>query len=98
VAFTGFNAANTCHSGTDVVWDETGNDTLLDYVDGGLAYSFSTNHGPVAYRQFSYVVTASSSLTRLDFHGIEDSGAMHLDNGSLTVARRRRAADGWAGG
>ena len=36
------------------------------------------------YQSFSFTETASATTTRLDFHGIDSTGAIFLDNVSVT--------------
>jgi len=81
VAFTASNTGVGPNVGMDVVWDEQGsNYTLLDNSE----YSAPSNTGPVGYEEFTYVATASSTDTRIDFHGVETNGAILLDNVSVS--------------
>ena len=46
----------------------------------GPLFAPATNAGPLAYQFYSFVETASASVTRLDFHGTDVSGSILLDN------------------
>jgi Dockerin type I domain len=64
------------NSGLDPEWDEnTGNQKTLVGP-----YLFPSNTGPQNYQFFSFTETASSTLTRLDFHGVDQNGSILLDN------------------
>ncbi len=80
VALTSTSVGNT--SGLDPIWDEnTANATNL----GTSAFYFSpSNTAPVPYQLFSFTDTASTNLTRLDFHSIDQNGSLLLDNVSVT--------------
>lgn len=76
IAATSTSAGNP--SGINPVWDENrGNQTSM--VVGPL-FAPATNAGPLAYQFYSFVETASASVTRLDFHGTDVSGSILLDN------------------
>lgn len=68
--------------GLDVQWDENG---LGQIALDDPAYSAPTNTGPVDYRQFTFSELATSSTTRIDFHAIDSSGAILLDNVVVTA-------------
>ena len=81
VAITSTSAGNFL--GLDPVWDEnTGNATSLGTND---FYFSPTNTGPVAYQTFSFIETASTNLTRIDFHGVDSNGSILLDNVVVTA-------------
>jgi hypothetical protein len=69
-------------SGINPVWDEN----RANQVSMGVGQLFApaTNTGPVAYQHFSFIETASSTTTRLDFHGTDANGSILLDNVSVT--------------
>ena len=76
VAITSTSVGNFL--GLNPVWDEnTANQSTLE---PGAFYYAPTNTGPVPYQFFSYNVTASTNLTRIDFHGIDQSGSILVDN------------------
>jgi hypothetical protein len=81
VALTSTSVGNV--SGLDPIWDEnTPNTTHM----GTSAFYFSpSNTAPMGYQQFSFTETASTSLTRLDFHAIDAEGSLLLDNVSVTA-------------
>jgi len=60
-------------------WDES-NTSSPDYT----VHYFNNSLGQVGYQFFSTVETASSNLTRLDFHAVDPSGSFLLDNVSVT--------------
>jgi hypothetical protein len=68
-------------SGINPVWDE--NKAQVSMAVGQL-FAPATNTGPVAYQHFSFVETASSAVTRLDFHATDVNGSILLDNVSVT--------------
>lgn len=81
VAITSTSAGNNL--GLDVEWDEnTANQSQL----GNSFYATPSNLGPVNYQQFSFVVKASTNLTRIDFHGIDTNGSILLDNVQIASA------------
>ncbi len=66
----------------NVVWDEgTANSTGLN----NNVYTNPTNVGPVSYQQFTFTDIASTNLTRIDFHAVDSSGAILLDNVVVTT-------------
>jgi hypothetical protein len=68
--------------GLHPVWDEnTANSTILGPSNSyyAPASTFSS-----AYQFYSFTETASGNLTRLDFHGIDATGAIFLDSVSVT--------------
>jgi hypothetical protein len=76
IAATSTSAGNP--SGINPVWDENrGNQASLAV---GSLFAPATNAGPMAYQFYSFIETASSSVTRLDFHGTDVSGSILLDN------------------
>jgi hypothetical protein len=76
IAATSTSAGNP--SGINPVWDENrGNQTSMAV---GPLFAPATNTGPLAYQSYSFVETASASVTRLDFHGTDVSGSILLDN------------------
>jgi len=80
VAATSTSVGN--NSGLGPEWDESSaNPTELGT---NQFYFFPTNTGPVPYQFFSFMEVASSNLTRLDFHGIDQNGSILLDNVSVT--------------
>jgi hypothetical protein len=64
-------------------WDSGGaNDTTM----GTSAFYYHPNNSPaVPYTFFSFTETASSSSTSVYFHGADGSGAVLLDNVSITA-------------
>jgi hypothetical protein len=74
VADTSTSVGN--NSGLDPEWDEnTANQrTMVE------PYLSPSNTGPENYQFFSFTETASSTVTRLDFHGIDQNGSILLDN------------------
>jgi hypothetical protein len=69
------------NSGLDPEWDEnTGNQQTLVGP-----YLFPSNSGPQNYQFFSFTETASSNVTRIDFHGIDQHGSILLDNVVVTA-------------
>jgi hypothetical protein len=81
VAATSTSVGN--NSGMDPVWDEnTVNATAL----GTNKFYFPANNtAPVAYQFFSFLETATTNLTRLDFHGIDQNGSILLDNVAVAL-------------
>jgi hypothetical protein len=77
VAITG--AAIDSTSYLDPEWDSGGaNDTFLR---NSYYYPPSTTVGPVPYKTFSFIETASKSTTTFYFHGIDpNGGSILLDN------------------
>jgi Dockerin type I domain len=74
VAETSTSVGN--NSGLDPEWNEnTANQQTL-----AGPYLVPSNTGPQNYQFFSFTETASSSVTRLDFHGIDQNGSILLDN------------------
>jgi hypothetical protein len=49
-------------------------------MSAGQLFAPATNTGPVPYQFFSFTETASSKLTRLDFHATDTNGSILLDN------------------
>jgi hypothetical protein len=87
VAITSTSVGNTL--GLDPVWDEnTSNQQTLS----NAFYLTPSNTGPVNYQFFSFTVTASTSTTRLDFHGIDANGSILLDNVSVVATATTNAA------
>jgi hypothetical protein len=74
VAETSTSVGN--NSGLDPEWNEN---TVNQQTLAG-AYLSPSNTGPVNYQFFSFTETASSTITRLDFHGIDQNGSILLDN------------------
>lgn len=75
VAITASSVSNNI--GLDVEWDEgTSNQTALDQS----AYSYPSNTGPVDYVEYTFTELASTNDTRIDFHAVDSSGAILLDN------------------
>ena len=70
--------------GLNPVWDE--NTSNQQSLGADQFYYAPVNTGPVAYQQFSFSVTASTSDTRIDFHGVDSNGSILLDNVSVTNA------------
>jgi hypothetical protein len=68
--------------GLHPVWDEnTANSTILGPSN---SYYNPASTLSSAYQFYSFSTVASTSLTRLDFHGIDATGAIFLDNVSVT--------------
>jgi autotransporter-associated beta strand protein len=83
VADTSTSMGNTV--GLNVVWDEnTGNQT--DLGDNQF-YHWPTNTAPVPYQFFVFTEIASTSLTRIDFHGIDADGSILLDNVNVNATQ-----------
>jgi hypothetical protein len=79
VAITSTSVGNNI--GLDVQWDEnTANQTDL----ANAFYESPSNTGPAGYQEFSFVETASTNTTRIDFHGVDTDGAILLDNVVVT--------------
>jgi hypothetical protein len=80
VAITSTSVGNSL--GLDPVWDENkANSTNL----GTSAFYFApTNTAPVPYQEFTFTETASSNLTRIDFHAVDANGSILVDNVSVT--------------
>lgn len=81
-----FWVAMTASSGTQFglspEWDSGGaNDTTMGTT---AFYYHPTNSPSVAYTFFSFTETASSSSTSVYFHGADATGAVLLDNVSIT--------------
>ena len=75
-AATSTSAGNP--SGINPVWDENrGNQTSLAV---GSLFAPATNTGPLAYQYYTFVETATSNITRLDFHGTDVGGSLLLEN------------------
>src|ERR1700690_823115 len=70
VAETSTSVGN--NSGLDPEWNEN---TVNQQTLAG-AYLSPSNTGPVNYQFFSFTETASSTITRLDFHGIDQNGSI----------------------
>jgi hypothetical protein len=80
VAITSTSVGNTL--GLDPEWDEN---TPNQHTLGANQFYFApTNTGPVGYQTFSFTETASTALTRIDFHGIDVNGSILLDDVSVT--------------
>jgi hypothetical protein len=76
VAITSPSVSNSL--GLSPVWDENrANQTIM----GSNEFYYSpTNTGPVAYQSFLFIETASASVTRIDFHGIDVNGSILVDS------------------
>ncbi len=70
--------------GLNPVWDE--NTSNQQTLGADQFYYAPVNTGPVAYQQFSFTVTASTSDTRIDFHAVDSNGSILLDDVSVTDA------------
>src|SRR5262249_5986674 len=68
--------------GLDPVWDEN---TPNQQTMSNAFYTTPNNTGPVNYQFFSFTETASTNTTRIDFHGIDASGSILLDNVSMVA-------------
>jgi hypothetical protein len=73
VADTGTNTSNIDFR---AVWAEN--------LPSQVTHLYSVPANPTAYQSFSFIETATSTTTRLDFHGEDPSGSILLDNVSLT--------------
>lgn len=74
--------------GMTVEWDSGGSqDTTLG---SGLFFDHPTSSSAVPYTFESFTETASSSTTSIYFHGADATGAIMLDNVSLTLAPEPR--------
>ncbi len=73
-------------------WDSGGaNDTTM----GTTAFYYRPTNSPaVAYKFFSFTETASSSSTSIYFHGADATGAVLLDNVSVSNAAKTWGVDG----
>lgn len=72
-------------------WDSGGtNDTTMGT---GAFYFHPTNSPSVAYTFFSFTETASSSSTSFYFHGADATGAVLLDNVSVSTADKTWGVD-----
>jgi hypothetical protein len=80
VAITSTSVGNTL--GLNPVWDE--NTPNQSTMGANQFYFTPTNTGPVNYQFFSFTETASTALTRIDFHGIDANGSILLDDVSVT--------------
>ncbi len=74
VAITGAAGSDI---GLSVIWDESTSNSTSLY---NSAYYSPANTGPMAYEQFNFTEIASTNLTRIDFHAVDSSGAILLDN------------------
>jgi len=81
VAITSTSVGNV--SGLDPEWDE--NTPNQSTMGASQFYFAPTNTSPVNYQHFTFVETASTNLTRIDFHGIDANGSILLDNISVTA-------------
>jgi hypothetical protein len=64
------------------VWDEnTANSTIMGPT---ASYYAPTSTFSSPYQFYSFPMVASTNLTRLDFHGIDATGAIFLDNVTVT--------------
>jgi hypothetical protein len=73
-------------------WDSGGaNDTTMGT---NAFYYHPTNSPSVAYKLFSFTETASSSSTSIYFHGADATGAVLLDNVSVSNAAKTWGVDG----
>jgi PEP-CTERM motif len=73
-------------------WDSGGaNDTVMGT---NAFYYHPTNSPSVAYKLFSFTETASSSSTSIYFHGADATGAVLLDNVSVSNAEKSWGVDG----
>jgi hypothetical protein len=70
--------------GLDPVWDEN----RANATNMGTTSSFFAPSSTFAmsYQLFTFAETASATTTRIDFHGIDATGAIFLDNVSVTPA------------
>jgi hypothetical protein len=80
IAATSTSAGNP--SGINPVWDENRANQISMAV--GQLFAPATNTGPVPYQFHSFVETASSNITRLDFHATDVSGSILLDDVTVT--------------
>ncbi len=88
VAINGTSVGN--HLGLTPVWDENrANATVMS----NATYYSPSNTGDVAYQQYTFIETASSTTTRLDFHGVDSNGAILLDNVSVVDATQAAAPE-----
>ena len=72
-------------------WDSGGaNDTMMGTT---AFYYHPTNSQAVAYKLFSFTETASSSSTSIYFHGADATGAVLLDNVSVSNAAKSWGVD-----
>ncbi len=67
--------------GLDPRWDANGPNTVMG---AGAFYENPTNLGPVGWTHFTFTETASSTSTSIFFHGADATGAVLLDNVSVT--------------
>ena len=83
--WVGMTASSGSQFGLGPEWDSGGaNDTTM----GATAFYYHPTNSPsVAYKFFSFTETASSSSTSIYFHGADATGAVLLDNVSVTNAR-----------
>jgi len=82
--WVGMTASSGSQFGLSPEWDSGGaNDTTMGT---GAYYYHPTNSASVPYTFFSFTETASSSSTSIYFHGADATGAVLLDNVSVTLA------------
>jgi hypothetical protein len=80
--WVGMTASAGSQFGMTLEWDSGGaNDTTLG---AGTFFYHPTNSPAEAYTLFSYTETASSDFTSVYFHGADATGAVLLDNVSIT--------------
>jgi hypothetical protein len=82
VAITNAGVGNSSAMGLNPVWDENGaNQTTMGI--NNFYFAPTSSQGPIDYQTFSFIETASSTTTRIDFHGTDTAGSILLDDVSV---------------
>ena len=67
-------------------WDANGANRVKLALDGfNVGTNPTSSSAAVQFKSFSFHLTASGSITRIYFHGVDSSGAILLDSVSLTA-------------
>jgi PEP-CTERM motif len=74
-SFTGANG----NTSLNPIWDENVTNTLLTGV-------YVTPMAAFQYQQFTFTETATTNLTRIDFHAVDATGSVLVDNISVDLA------------
>ena len=87
VAITSTSVGNTLE--LNPVWDEN---TSTQKSMTNAFYTSPSNTAPIGYKHFVFTETASSSKTRIDFHGIDANGSILVDNVSVVATATTNSA------
>jgi hypothetical protein len=82
VAITNAGVGNNSEIGLNPVWDENGANQATMGANN-FYFSPTSAQGPIDYQTFSFIETASSATTRMDFHATDDAGSILLDDVSV---------------